>query len=156
MMKSKLGLLTVMTCCLIFGLVFVSCNNGSNGSLPGDELPALTAAGTFTSDIGSSPAALLVNFGPVSSKDQIGEVVSGTITDNGKNIALKGAYDPVQGYFSLSGGEEYLIYYVEGYIDSSIEFKSGTNVKIAINKDGKSGFKRDAWEIKAKRSVTAD
>jgi hypothetical protein len=141
-----------MTCYLIAGLVFASC---SNGSTPVDELPALTAAGTFTSDIGSSPAALSVNFGPVSSKDQIGEVISGTITDNGKNIALKGVYDPVQGCFSLSGGEEYLVYYVEGYINSSIELVN-TKVNIAINKNGKSGFTEGAWEMKAKRSVTAD
>jgi hypothetical protein len=149
-----------MTCYLIVGLVFASCSNGSNGST--EDLPPLTAAGTFTSDLpnAESPAALMVNFGPVSSKDQIGEVISGTITDNGKNIVLKGTYDKgssesVQDYFSLSGGEEYLIYYVEGYIDSSIKFKSGTNVKIAIN-EKQSGFTKGAWDIKAIRSVTAD
>ena len=130
---------------LITGVLFFACKNET----PNDDPNSLIVTGTFQSDIGAQPAVLSINFGnDITSRDQIGEVISGTITDNGKTISIEGVYDDEFNYFGLSGGIDYLNYYVRGYLDDSLKFYD-SEVNIAIN-ESKTEY---GWEMKPRRSV---
>ena len=134
----------------IVGVLFFACDNGSTGDPPIDN--SRIVLGTFTSDIGTAPATLSINVGDVTSINQIAEVISGTISDNGKSIVILGGYDQEQDYFFLSGGETNLIYYVEGYLKSSFTFEEAdTEVNIAINNNPTDDY---GWEMKARHQVT--
>ena len=130
---------------LIIGVLFLACN-GSPQSEP------RIVTGTFQSDIGAQPAALSINFGnDITSRSQIGEVISGTITDNGKTTEIKGVYNQADNYFSLSGlNQTDVIYYIEGYLNSSFKFDD-SKVNIAKKDNPANQY---SWSMKPRRNVT--
>ena len=133
---------------LITGVLFFACKNET----PNDDPNSLIVTGTFQSDIGAQPAVLSINFGnDITSRDQIKEVISGTITDNGKTTEIKGTYNRTFENFCLSGlSESTVVYYVEGFLNSSFKFNE-TKVKIAKKEDAANKY---SWSMKENHDVT--
>jgi hypothetical protein len=112
----------------------------------------LIVTGTFTSQVPENSgniAVLSINFGDVTSRDQIPELISGTITEGEVDIPINGAYDTNGHVFFLSGGAVYLKYYVEGFLNSSLKFEN-TKANIALSESGTDG----GWSMKEKQAVT--
>jgi hypothetical protein len=137
---------------LVLLTIFIAgCDTGTNGGTNGGG-GSLIVRGTFTSQVpenAGNEATLSINFGDVTSRDQIPELISGTITDGEEDIPISGAYDKTENVFFLSGGAEYLKYYVEGFLNSSLKFEN-TKANIALSESGTDG----GWSMKEKQAVT--
>jgi hypothetical protein len=146
-MLISLGVLTVFALVLFFG-----CDTGTNGGGGNDGLDNLQGVkGTFASDVpeGTGTAILAIDIGNAASLSAIPEKISGTIRERNVDIPIAGTYDTAENFFVLSGGAEYLKYYVEGAFTASFQF-TGTTANVAIS----ASKTDDGWDMKAKKTVT--
>ncbi|MDR3201286.1 MAG: hypothetical protein LBT68_07480 [Spirochaetales bacterium] len=132
---------------IILCALFAGCSSGS------DDASDLIVQGSFVSQVpesSTSVTGLSVNFGTGSSEIR-GTLTETTAADGEIEIPIDGTYDSSQRFFTLSGGAQYLKYYVEGFLDASNQFKDAT-ANIAVKATAVStGWD---WDMKAGVPVT--